>query len=94
MSTRLNKGKQDTIKATKVNPRLEDYPFYSAPILATAYLRLIARHGPNWRKRLELGENQKVRKSAKNRSNRLDYSAERSMRCPGERTVTVTLTRS
>jgi Na+/citrate or Na+/malate symporter len=63
-------------------------------ILATAYLRLLARHGPNWRGRLELAENQKGEKSAKTRSNRLDFSANRPIRCPGQRTITVTLTRS
>jgi len=65
-----------------------------AQILASGYLRLLAKHGANWRERLELRENQKDGKSAKTGSNRLDYSAERSIRCTGGKMITATLTRS
>jgi hypothetical protein len=66
----------------------------SAAILATAYLRLLARHGPKWRKHLTLADNQKDEKSAKICAARLDFRANKSIRCAGRRTVTYTLTRS
>ena len=65
-----------------------------APILATAYLRLLAKHGPNWRERLELRTINKVKDSRKKSSIPLDLSANKSIRCTGQRTVTLTLTRS
>lgn len=61
-----------------------------ADILATAYLRLLAKHDPNWRERLALRETSEDEESSKKRSNRLDFRGNRSIRCPGQRTVTLT----
>jgi len=63
-------------------------------ILARAYLRLLAHYGSNWPERFELGENTETEESSENCSVRLDFRGNRSIRCTGGRTITLTLTRS
>ena len=65
-----------------------------ARVLATGYLRLLARHGANWREGWELAENEKGKESSEICSHRLDFRANRSIRCAGGRKITITLTRS
>ena len=66
----------------------------NARIFATGYLRLLARHGPNWREHWELEQKAGAEDSSKKCSNRLDFSANKSMKYAGKRTITLTLTRS
>jgi len=63
-----------------------------AAILAKGYLRLLQHHGSDCRERWQLRE--KTEESSRNSSIRLDFRRDRSIRCAGKRTVTLTLTRS
>ena len=59
-------------------------------ILAAAYLRLLAQHGPNLREHWQLRPERKLAESAESGGLRLDFPENRSIRCTGQRGVTET----